>query len=407
MNGVEAWGDGKGNGEREEQSSCGELISSTSCNRRRLDIVAGDIHEVIESTTVISEGNVTEETIELTISWSGNTYPISVPQSSTIRHLKENIAALTDVRPERQKLLGLVKGKVPADDIVLRTLQLGKGVVRMMGTVEHKIFQEPSPEERPEVVNDLDADQEDYMPGDEAKNDIAHCRLLKETIEKTTISLINPLRQGKKLVVLDLDYTLFDCKSSASHISLLARPGMHEFLTALYPYYDICIWSQTAWRWLEMKITELGIITHPAYKIAFVLDKSSMFTITSARRTRSEVLGGRRVQRPLKHQVKPLELIWTKLSESGLGPHNTIHVDDVGRNFAMNPQSGLKISAFKNGPQNRQDSVLFHVLHYLLRLVYVDDFTALDHNRWKYHEGPIPSDVPDTTEAATWGVWGR
>jgi len=71
------------------------------------------------------------------------------------------------------------------------------------------------------------------------------------------------------MLVLDLDYTLFDCKSAASHVDQLARPGMHEFLTAVYPYYDMCVWSQTSWRALEMKVTELGILTHPSYCLAF------------------------------------------------------------------------------------------------------------------------------------------
>ncbi|KAJ1480510.1 hypothetical protein T484DRAFT_1810442, partial [Baffinella frigidus] len=28
---------------------------------------------------------------------------------------------------------------------------------------------------------------------------------------------------------------------------------------------------------------------------------------------------------------------------------NTVHVDDLSRNFALNPQQGLKISAYKEG----------------------------------------------------------
>lgn len=52
---------------------------------------------------------------------------------------------------------------------------------------------------------------------------------------------------------------------------------MDRFLSELYPYYDIAIWSQTGWRWLELKVTELGMMENSNFKICFVLDKSNMF----------------------------------------------------------------------------------------------------------------------------------
>ena len=55
---------------------------------------------------------------------------------------------------------------------------------------------------------------------------------------------------------------------------------MEYFLSALYPYYDLAIWSQTGWRWLELKVTELGMMNSPNYKICFVLDKSNMFKVS-------------------------------------------------------------------------------------------------------------------------------
>lgn len=48
--------------------------------------------------------------------------------------------------------------------------------------------------------------------------------------------------------------------------------------------------------------------------------------------------------------VKPLEVIWAKCSSLGWGPHNTIHVDDLERNFELNKQSGVLISPFHLKP---------------------------------------------------------
>lgn len=29
---------------------------------------------------------------------------------------------------------------------------------------------------------------------------------------------------------------------------------------SVYPFYDIVIWSQTSWMWLESKLVELGVL---------------------------------------------------------------------------------------------------------------------------------------------------
>jgi len=88
-----------------------------------------------------------------------------------------------------------------------------------------------------------------------------------------------------------------------------------------------------------------------------------------------------------KHQVKPLELIWAKYPER-YSAANTIHVDDLSRNFALNPGSGLKISAFKNAPVSRQiDRELFFVARYLLLITGIADFRSLNHKRWKAYPG--------------------
>lgn len=147
---------------------------------------------------------------------------------------------------------------------------------------------------------------------------------------------------------------------------------MHELLASVYREFEIVIWSQTAWNWLEAKITELGMLTHPAYRIHFVLDRTSMFRVTSSKLKRDS--------KPVVHHVKPLALVWSKFPQWDAS--NTIHIDDLSRNFAMNPQSGLKISAWKKGPQNQGDIELILLKEYLEKIKDMD-FRTLDHSKWK------------------------
>lgn len=46
--------------------------------------------------------------------------------------------------------------------------------------------------------------------------------------------MLNEPRPGKKLLVLDIDYTLFDHRSAAETGNELMRPFLHEFLTSAY-----------------------------------------------------------------------------------------------------------------------------------------------------------------------------
>jgi len=95
---------------------------------------------------------------------------------------------------------------------------------------------------------------------------------LQRFTESTEVHIINPPRSSnnihKPLLVLDLDHTLLDFSSktlrenasSATDIghsndavaNQLKRPYMDEFLTWTYKYYDLVVWSQTSWRWLEV-----------------------------------------------------------------------------------------------------------------------------------------------------------
>lgn len=66
----------------------------------------------------------------------------------------------------------------------------------------------PELEFLPDVVNDLDVDfTEDLAASDAYKTDQRNVRKVREATEKLKINIIHPLRVGKKLLVLDIDYS--------------------------------------------------------------------------------------------------------------------------------------------------------------------------------------------------------
>src|SRR5262249_1656483 len=109
------------------------------------------------------------------------------------------------------------------------------------------------------------------------------------------------------------------------------RPFLHEFLTSAYEDYDIVIWSATSYKWIEVKMQEVGVSTNPNYKIAFYMDCAAMITV--------------HVPQYGVINVKPLKVIWDKFPEF-YSAKNTIMFDDLKRNFLMNPKNGKTCSLF-------------------------------------------------------------
>ena len=60
---------------------------------------------------------------------------------------------------------------------------------------------------------------------------------LARRVAATPLAVLHPPRAGKKLLVLDIDYTLFDHRSTAETPMELARPHLHSFLAAAYAEY--------------------------------------------------------------------------------------------------------------------------------------------------------------------------
>lgn len=333
----------------------------------------------LEETQLDPENDDVEE-LALRVKWGTSTYPVELTPESTVADLKTLLFQLTEVLPKRQKILGLprVSGRAPGDDQPLSSLSLRpEQQLLLIGSREADISEvNAGQHDLAYVVNDLDVD---YDVDDKNSDPIAlrmkptNRRRLERRVLSTEFRIINPPREGKMLLVLDLDFTLFDCRSAADNFHDLARPGLHEFLASVYRFYDIVVWSQTSWRWLEAKLTELSMLSSEQFKLTFVLDRTSMFQIQSRR-------GGQDVS----HEVKALEIIWRKFPNRWT-PENTVHIDDLSKNFALNPQSGLKISPFKNALVTRQhDRELYKLERYLTKIAEKEpDFTKLKHKQWK------------------------
>ncbi|CAG0887336.1 unnamed protein product [Cyprideis torosa] len=309
--------------------------------------------------------------MDVCVKWAGQEYKIcGLLPSCTVSDLKEAIREKTQVLPDRQKLLNLkYKGKAAADDVPLAALELRPGFkVMMMGSREEaisKVLEEPG--DSIDIVDDFDIGVEFISIPKRAE----YISKVERRVKEYEIKMLSEPRDGKKLLVLDIDYTLFDHKSSAENGMELMRPYLHEFLQESYKHYDIVIWSATSMKWIEEKMKVLGVATHPNYKVAFYLDDLAMISVH---------IDGKGIV-----NVKPLRVIWDKFPGRWT-EKNTIMFDDCSHNFLMNPQSGLKIRPFREAHLNRDtDAELLYLKRYLRLIRKEEDFTVFNHRKWRKH----------------------
>ncbi|GLJ30836.1 hypothetical protein SUGI_0612570 [Cryptomeria japonica] len=318
--------------------------------------------ENMEGSSSSSSSCASEEDLTVVVKWSGREYRVQVSRDESVSELKRRICELTTVLPKRQKLLSPHKF---TDVTLLSSLPIKSSLkITMMGTVEDEIIVDPV--DSPEIIDDFELGQDDAA---EIKDKEVNKQKLRRRIEQYKIKLLNPCREGKKLLVLDIDYTLFDHRSTAENPMELMRPYLHEFLTTAYAEYDIIIWSATSMKWVEVKMEQLRVLNNPNYKITALLDHLAMITVQSD-----------------SHGVfdcKPLGLIWA-LFPKYYNHQNTIMFDDLKRNFVMNPQNGLAIRPFRKAHLNRStDQELVKLTRYLLAIAELDDLNQLDHKKWE------------------------
>lgn len=237
----------------------------------------------------------------LKVKWSGAEYPIDIgnlEDTNTVIDIKNKVFEKTEVQPERQKILNLKQknGRVAADSTIISELNIKDGMkLMMMGSREETIVTaNTKPEDMPDVVDDLEFTEEEV----EAQHDPVYLKKIERRIEEYELKFINPPREGRKLLVLDIDYTLFDHRSVAEQAGELMRPYLHEFLEAAYADYDIIIWSATSLKWIEEKMRVLGFTDNANYKITAHVDDSAMISVHT----------GKGVV-----EVKPLSVLWAKI----------------------------------------------------------------------------------------------
>uniref|UniRef100_M3ZE33 Ubiquitin-like domain-containing CTD phosphatase 1 n=1 Tax=Xiphophorus maculatus TaxID=8083 RepID=M3ZE33_XIPMA len=218
--------------------------------------------------------------VSVIIKWGGQEYSISsLSEEDTVMDLKQSIKSLTGVLPERQKLLGLkIKGKPAEDEVKLGSLKLKPNTkIMMMGTREESLEDVLAPPpDNDDVVNDFDIEEEVI----EVENREENLAKIARRVKDYKVEELNPPREGKRLLVLDVDYTLFDHKSCAETGQELMRPFLHEFLTSAYENYDIVIWCNC----VSPYVQELGVTDNPSYKITFMLDSGAMITVHTPKR---------------------------------------------------------------------------------------------------------------------------
>ncbi|KAE8672834.1 Ubiquitin-like domain-containing CTD phosphatase 1 [Hibiscus syriacus] len=310
-----------------------------------------------------ASSSVTQEELTLMVKWSGKKYTVRVCGDDSVAELKRRIFQVTNVLPKRQKLLyRKIKNKLADDSLLLSQIPLKSSLkMTMIGTVEDDLIVDPV--ETPEVIDDFDE-------AVDIKDKEVNKQKMKRRIDQYKIELKTPCRKGKKLLVLDIDYTLFDHRSTAENPLQLMRPYLHESLTVAYAEYDIMIWSATSMKRIELKMGQLGVLNNPNYKITALLDHLAMTAVQSDTRG--------------IFNCKRLGLIWAQFPEF-YSSKNTIMFDDLRRNFVMNPQNGLTIKPFRKAHANRDtDQELVKLTQYLLAIADLDDLSALDHSNWQF-----------------------
>lgn len=246
---------------------------------------------------------------------------IEVPGDATVGELKRRLEAVFGVPFARQKLAGMKKA---SDDTPLAQLALKRPQrIMLVGPRDEDLLREATAEERAaleKLVDDVAPDQSARIAAHKREVNLDKVNRRVKEYEPRVVAGFRP---GKKCIVFDVDYTLFDHRTVVERPHEQARPFALELFRAVFPFYNIVIFSAAGMDTIVRKLESLGLLSHPEFSIAVILDHGAMITVESA-----------------KYGVvntKPLGVLWGKYPEH-VTPENSLMVDDLRRNFLMNPK---------------------------------------------------------------------
>jgi len=225
--------------------------------------------------------------ITFALKWRADTFDVTLPLTAAVLDLKNAVEQRTSVPAASVKVLGLRLSsgpRPPADSDPLSALappKAGGQRLMVMGTPAAAaaalvaaateaataaaaglggggLLDEDAAADAAAAAaaQQLLADEDD--PAVIASDPDNQAKLLRR-IQAFELKLREPPRPGARALVLDIDYTIFDLGSAAERPELLARPHLHEFLTAAYnANFDLFIWSANSMKWIEVKMRELG-----------------------------------------------------------------------------------------------------------------------------------------------------
>lgn len=325
------------------------------------------------------------DVVSLPLKWRTETFELALPATATLADAKAAAAAHTGIAPATLKLLGAKTkaGKPATDGGAVGDLSLKPGVrLMLLGTpAAASAALEAAAKAAPAPDPDVGDDGGDWVASGAtaAELDVRACPHAADRLAKRCAAfklvLRVPPRVGKKMLVLDIDHTLFDLGSTAECAADLARPHLHTMLAAAHPHYDIIIWSANSMKWIEVKMRELRLASHPDFQLTAYMDALAMVTV----RTPAHGV----------FNAKPLEVLWSNLADAHgghrhWGPHNTIMFDDLRRNYVFNPESGLVVTPYRKAATNRgSDDELLRLTKYLLAIAELPTFDGLRHSRWE------------------------